>query len=230
MRRYHIYFKNIILFIVFISLISFAQNFYEVDDEPESADSLSEQEVLQDTKPIKSYLQKDFNTSRALGAVGCVTHFTGSMMMFASFFNRNPTLNWVGFGLDAIGPLPSCIGATLIETVMEEEDPSFPRHNYWARYGSSGVFWGLNLGLNIVGLVIVSNRGFDSPVGPIVFLIASIVTYGAAEVYSGMATVGPLLYTRKAELRIQKRSAFKIKILPNFTTDGGKGVCIVGAF
>ena len=78
--------------------------------------------------------------------------------------------------------------------------------------------------------MILSHGRTTSSVGYIITAIAWVITYGAAEVYSGMTAIGPIVYARKAELRLQKKNTFNFKVLPNFTLDGRAGVNFVGTF
>ncbi len=227
----HILCSRVVLLILCVVVFSFSQEEYEelkYDPEP---DTTVQQEIVQPVSPTPTYLQKDITAAKVLGTVGCITHFTGSMMIFSSFFTGDPIVNWIGTGFDIMGPLPSCIGASLIEDAMEEEDSSFPRNPYWSHYGTGSLFYAVNIGLGIAQFAILARQGgFVHPASPIVFVILSIGTYGAGEVYTGMATVGPLLYARKAERRLEKKNAFSLRVLPSFTMNGGKGATLFGTF
>lgn len=178
---------------------------------------------------INSEILKDIKTAKALGAIGITTHFVGSFMFYTSQFNRSPGLYYSGFSLNTLGVIPSCIGATLVEDAVGEINQEFPKHRYWRYYGQSWAFWGLNFGINTTMLIIFGNgKGVTSPALPIILSIGSIVSNIAAEIYSGIAVIGPLLYARKAE-RFTKRRSVKLKfhLIPEYSLNGGKGIKFV---
>ena len=136
MGIYHTHFKIIILLIVFINSISISQDIPAKNNVADSTESQVKPAISPVTVQIPDHLEKYITASKSLAAVGCVIHFTGTSMMLASFFSRvteadrvfnsffssDQTLHWlglVGVWLDVLGPLPSCIGATLLESAME---------------------------------------------------------------------------------------------------------------
>lgn len=223
-------YRNIIFLITFLSTLSFSQDIVEENIETDNVDSSISQQPLQSKKPSTNYLQKDIINARVLGVSGCMIHFSGTIILISSIIIEEPTLFWIGIGMDFLGPIPSCAGASIMEDAMEEEYTSFPRHRYWGYYATGGVFYGLYAVTHVAEFVAYSHGGFQYEATEIAFQVGRILTYCAAQVYSAIATIGPLYYIRKAEHRIQKGSAFNIRVLPDFTMNGGKGVYIVGTF
>jgi len=220
-----------ILFIIIQYALIYSQTVRGEDSIASTAGFPTQTAVTATESSPASYLQKDITISKMLGAIGCAAHFTGSIMVLTSLFTGDGVMNWVGGGLDILGPIPSCIGATLVEDAMEGDYPAFPRHKFWSYYATGGVFCAANIGTSIVQTAVLINRGgYQFHASPIIFLILEIITYGAGEAYLGRAAVGPLLYTRKAERAIQKTHAFNFNIVPTFTFTGGKGVSFVGTF
>lgn len=224
-----ILYRRIILFVVSLSILGFSQEIAKENNEAGTTDSSISKDSLPAKKSSKSHLHKDIVSSRVLGVSGCLIHFTGTVMLFTSIITEDPALFWIGIGMDFLGPIPSCAGASLIEDAMEEYS-TFPRHRYWGFYATGAVFYGLYAVTNVAEFVAYSHGGFQYNATETAFLVGRILTYIAAEIYSGIAAVGPLYYIRKAEHRIQKGSAFNIRVLPNFTMNGGKGLSIVGTF
>ncbi len=96
-----------------------------------------------------------------MSAVGIFFHFTGILLseinfalMYHSLFHGRSAgttmpLFFIVFALNVAGPIPSCLGASLVDEYIEEGSP---RNPYWNKYLNSLAYSGASLFLVLAAL------------------------------------------------------------------------------
>ncbi len=128
----------------------------------------------------------------------------------------------IGSVLSAVGPLPSYVGASLIEEAFEDRNISFTPNRYGSHYARSWAYEAAAWGIYGIGSAMM--KGSPEKAGPIIIMVGLYLLEIAAEVHRGISAIGPIKYGKKAQRYLEKRQSVSFDFLPVVSTDGAVGM------
>ncbi len=186
-------------------------------------------------------LDNTIDRSVKLATFGTIVHYTGfviNCIALPATINKlrlrriYPSREFPGAGLamtivgsilSAVGPLPSVAAADRIEAAFEDENFHFSHHKYRSYYVRSLVYE--LSGWTMYGIFTALMKDTPEKAGPVIAMVGLFLLETAAEANRGLASIGPLRYSKKARNYLEKkRSSLRLDIMPVIAMDGGVGV------
>ncbi|MBD3345413.1 MAG: hypothetical protein GF401_10165 [Chitinivibrionales bacterium] len=214
-----------------------------IDDSREIADSKASagnQKVYPVKNAAMEQVNRDIQRGISLAATGTVIHFSGlflqvlSIPVIISEASTSGSFPAGGFSLAIIGglltmtgPIPSCIGETIVHNSLDSYIhvgySSAPRG--WQHYRAGWVFNGASFLISFIG----GFMAYEAPSMGMFFTLLSTGLGIAGEIQWAKAAIKPLIYSKKAEGKVHS-GKIKIGFKPVIAPGKGFGMAMDMSF